>query len=61
MYLQRIGLNSLAYTLLCTAGTGDYQVTLSFAVNDSGILDTIARLSKSKKLIIYSCLCVLNQ
>ena len=61
MYLQRIGLNSPAYTLLSTAGTGHYQVILALAVNNSVILDTIARLSKNKKLITYSCLCVLNQ
>ena len=37
---------------------GHYRMTLLLAVNNIIILDTIARLSKNKKLVTFNYLCV---
>ena len=37
---------------------GHYWATLSLAVNNSAVLDTIARLSKNKKLITIITACI---
>ena len=52
MYLEKIAANSHIFYYT----KRHYQVTILLAVNNSVILDIIARLSKNKKLITYNCL-----